>query len=456
MNKSIIAIFYVSLHKNCNMRPKFYHFLCFLIFFLSTSLQGFAQQQTVRKAKNGKKILGGTVLQVSDSLWYRVYNPEQGYFQKANFDKSDPRFMIANENQTFKFGIGGSVRVVAFADFAGSIDDDNFITSLIPIPTNNYGQFRIFANQSRLNLKVVGKIKENPIVAFMEGGFNGQGNAFKLRHAYVSFIGLTIGRTWSTFMDLQASPSTIDGEGPNNQIANRHSMIRYTYYYQNKLQVAVAAEMPEILMDAHTVPTLKIYTQRQHIPDFTSHIKYQDKFGHVQLGGILRIMNYGDSTKRQKSLFVLGGGISLSGTFKLWKEATLFYQLNGGKGIASYMQDLSLFNYDLLPTFSGIAKMNTAWMYGGYVALQQYWTKRIHSNIAYGLTRLETPPGDHIYFEQQVPWYYSYGHYFAINTFWNFFDFATVGIEYVWGARVNLSGEKGEANRINLLLKYDF
>ena len=438
------------------MKPKSYYFPFLFLFLMLTSVPILAQQDTIQKPKSGKKILGGTVLKVSDSLWYRIYNPEQGYFQKANFDKSDPRFMIANENQTFKFGVGGSVRVVAFIDFAGSIDNDNFITSLIPIPANNNNQFRIFANQSRLNIKVVGKIKKNPIVAFIEGGFNGRGNVFTLRHAYVSFVGLTIGRTWSTFMDLQASPSTIDGEGPNNQIANRHSMIRYTYYYKNKLQVAAAAEMPEILMDELPDPSLKIYTQRQHIPDFTTHIKYQDKFGHVQLGGMLRIMNYGDSTGKRKTLFVLGGGVSLSGTFKLWKEATLFYQLNGGKGIASYIQDLSLFNYDLLPAFSGTAKMNTVWMYGGYVALQQYWTKRIHSNIVYGLTRLETPKGDKAYFEQYIPWYYKYGHYFAVNTFWNFFDFATVGIEYVWGARINLSGKKGDANRINLLLKYDF
>jgi hypothetical protein len=441
--------------KHKQMRPKLY-FLYLSFFFLFISLHGFAQQDTLRRTKNGKKILGGTVLRVSDSLWYRIYNPEQGYFQKANFDKSDPRFMIANENHTFKFGIGGSVKVVTFADFAGTIDNDNFITSLIPIPTNNYGQFRIFANQSRLNVKVVGKIKQNPVVAFIEGGFNGQSNAFKLRHAYVSFVGLTIGRTWTTFMDLQASPSTIDGEGPNNQIANRHSMIRYTYYYKDKLQVAVAAEMPEILMDELTDPALKIYTQRQHIPDFTTHLKFQGKFGHIQLGGMLRIMNYGDSTKIQKSIFVPGGGVSLSGTFRLWKEATLFYQCNGGKGIASYIQDLSLFNYDLLPSFSGTVNMNTVWMYGGYVAFQQYWTKQIHSNIVYGLTRLETPQGDRAYFEQHMPWYYRYGHYLAVNTFWNFFDFATVGIEYLWGARINLSGEKGQANRINLLLKYDF
>jgi len=326
----------------------------------------------VVKTKNAKKILGGTIIRVSDTLWYRVYNPEQGYFQKANFDKSDPRFMVANENQTFKFGIGGFVRVVAFSDFNGAIPSDDFITSLIPIPTHHYGQFRIFANQSRLNIKVVGKVKNHTIISFIEGNFAGANNTFKLRHAYVSLFGLTVGQTWSTFMDLQAGPPTIDSEGPNNQVAVRHPMIRYTYYYKDIFHVAVAAEFSGILMAELPNAPFKVYNQPQRVPDFVTHFKYQGKFGHVQLGAVFRIMNYEDSTQTKKSVFIPGGGLSLSGTFHLWKNAMLYYQFDGGKGIASYIQDLSVFNLDLLPTFSHTQKMSTAWMYGGYFGLQQY------------------------------------------------------------------------------------
>jgi len=413
----------------------------------------YAQQDPI-KTKSEKKILGGTIIKVSDTLWYRVYNPEQGYFQKANFDKSDPRFMVANENQTFKFGIGGFVKIVAFSDFNGAILSNDFITSLIPIPTDHYGQFRIFANQSRLNFKVVGKIKKHSIISFIEGNFAGTNNVFTLRHAYVSLLGLTVGNTWSTFMDLEAGPPTIDGEGPNNQIAIRHPMIRYTYYYKDMLQVAVAAEFSDILALLNV--SYKVYNQPQRIPDFITHFKYKGKFGHVQLGAVFRIMNYGDSTQTKKSIFILGGGLSLSGTFHLWKNAMLYYQFDGGKGIASYIQDLSVLNLDILPTFSGVQKMSTAWMYGGYLGLQQHWTKKTHSNAVYGFTRLGTPTGDNGSFKEYLPWYYKYGQYLAINTIWNFFDFASAGVELVWGERTNLDGEKGHAHRINLLLQYDF
>ena len=431
------------------MKHKF-HFLAFLscmVFFMSS----FAQQDTASKSKRSGEI----IVKISDTLWFRIYNPEQGYFQKANFDKSDPRFMVSNENQTFKFGIGGTVKLVAFTDFAGAIPKHEFVTSLIPVPTDNYGQFDLFANYSRLNVKTAGKINGSPIVSFIEGSFSGTGNAFTLRHAYVSFLGLTVGRTWSTFMDLQASPPTIDGEGPNNQIALRHPMIRYTYY-KNKLQAAFAVEMSDLLMDSDAVRPFGIYYQEQRIPDFITHVKYENKFGHVQLGALLSIINYGDSSQTKKSLYIPGGGLSLSGTFNLWKEAKLYYQLDGGKGIANYIQDLSLFDYDLLPTFTEGKKVNTTWMYGGYLAFQQYWTKKIHSNLVYGITRLETPKGDKTMYEQHIPWYYKHGQYCAVNTFWNFFDFAHVGMEYVWGEKCNLNGIKGHAHRINLLLQYDF
>ena len=415
-------------------------FFCILI-----GMTGFAWQD---------KRVGETVVKVSDTLWFRAYNPERGYFQKANFDKSDPRFMVANEDHTFKFGVGGSVKLVAFTDFAGTIPSNDFVTSLIPIPTDNYGQFDLYANYSRLNVKTVGQINGSPIVSFIEGSFSGVNNAFKLRHAYVSFHGLTVGQTWSTFMDLQAAPPTIDGEGPNNQIALRHPMIRYTYY-KERFQAAFAVEMSQLLMDTAAVRPFDIYMQRQRIPDFIAHAKYQGKFGHVQLGALLSIINYGDSAQTKKSLYITGGGLSLSGTFNLWKESKLYYQLDGGRGIGSYIQDLTPFNYELLPT-TGDRKVNTVWMYGGYLALQQFWTKKIHSNVVYGITRLETPEGDKAIYEQLAPWYYKYGQYAAVNTFWNFFDFAHVGVEYVWGEKCNLNGAKGHANRINLMLQYDF
>jgi len=454
MQKNKTSEKYYYFAKNINMNMKSY-FLT-LIFCLLIYVDGVAQQE-ISKSKNEKKVLGGTLIKVSDSVWYRIYNPEQGYFQKANFDKSNPRFMIANEDRTFKFGIGGLVRLVAFFDFKGSIPGNEFVTSLIPIPNTNSGQFDLYANYSRINVKVVGRIKEHPIVSFIEGSFNGPSNSFRLRHAYVSFVGITVGQTWSTFMDLQAAPTTIDGEGPGNQIALRHPMVRYTYYYKDKLQAAFAVEMSQLQMDEEGVSPYNVYMQRQHVPDFIAHIKYAGKFGHIQLGALLGIINYGDSsTHINQTVYTIGGGLSLSGTFNLWKEAKLYYQFDGGKGIGTYIQDLSLFNYELVPHFTDHTKVGTVWMYGGYAALQQYWTKKVHSNVVFGITRLETPKGDKEEYAARMPWYYKYGQYLAVNTFWNFYDFANVGIEYVWGEKCDLSGAKGHANRINLLLQYDF
>jgi len=44
-------------------------------------------------------------------------------------------------------------------------------------------------------------------------------------------------------------------------------------------------------MDESAVSPFGIYVQKQRVPDFIAHIKYEGKFGHVQLGGLLSMIN---------------------------------------------------------------------------------------------------------------------------------------------------------------------
>ncbi len=95
-------------------------------------------------------------------------------------------------------------------------------------------------------------------------------------------------------------------------------------------------------------------------------------------------------------------------------------------------------------------------MYGGYAAVQQYWHPRIHSNLVYGITVITLPYEYNMETVEVLAHFYKYAQYFAANTFWNVYDFATVGVEYLYGQRVNTDGEKGNANRINFLMQYKF
>ena len=52
---------------------------------------------------------------------------------------------------------------------------------------------------------------------------------FRIRHAYGTFGGLLVGQTWSTFMDLDNYPETVDFNGPTGATFIRQPLVRYSY-----------------------------------------------------------------------------------------------------------------------------------------------------------------------------------------------------------------------------------
>ncbi|MDD4847490.1 MAG: DcaP family trimeric outer membrane transporter [Bacteroidales bacterium] len=437
-----------------------------ILFFIFCSwfFCGLLAQSSDLVTKQGDSIrwmLGNIQVKTRNSKQWKVYQPENGFFQKAFTDKGDPRFMITNEDQTFKFGIGGFVQVITFADFNGLVEHNDFSTNLIPVPTNyTNGQFFIGAELSRLNVKTIGETKYGQLVAFIEADFNNPDKNFRMRHAYVSYFGFTIGQTWSTFMDLEAGPPTVDPEGANNQIALRQPMIRYTGHIGSKWEYSAALEKP--IAQAYDYPAFDVYKEYQKYPDVPVHIKYKDKFGHLQLGAILRTMNYFDSINL-KSKKEIGYGVALSGRINLFKNTQFFFQGVYGEGIAHYIQDLSFDNFDLVFKRNERGSMQTLPMYGCYASFSYNWRENLYSAIVYGYTKLEVPQYEPILSNpiEKMDWLYDHTHYFAINLFWDFIPYGTLGVEYLYGQRVNknfFDGTKyeGHANRINLMIRYGF
>lgn len=415
-----------------------------LLFYLST---GELISQSVRH-RDSVRTLGGLIIKTRQKELWNVYDPERGFFQKAFTDKGDPRFMIANEDESFKFGIGGFVNVIPLLDFNGMVENRDFVTSEIPVPNRAKGQFALGAESSRVNFKAVGKTKHGDIIAFLETDFRGASNTLRIRHAYISYFGFTVGQTWSTFMDLEAGPPTIDMEGPNTQINLRQPMIRYSYFLRNRWSFSLAMEMNTTLQNDYS--GFGIREEYQRFPDFPLQIRYKDRFGHLQLAAILRVMNYYDDTLSFKSISQTGFGIALSGKVNLGSRNFLFFQSVYGQGIARYIQDLSFTRLDLVPDLNRPGRLRTFPMYGGYIALRHNWTQSLYSGLIYSFTILDPPK------EYEFPGLFAHTHYFAVNLFWDFIPYGTMGIEYLFGQRVNQNGQSASANRIDLMFRYGF
>jgi hypothetical protein len=347
-------------------------------------------------------------------------------------------------------GFGGYVKLNGVFDFNGIVDNYDFITYDIPVPKELPGQKRIYldAHQSRLYTEVLGSIKGKPMRMYVEVDFYSENYYPHLRQAYAQYNGFLLGQTWTTLMDLEATPNTIDFEGPNSEIALRTPMIRYSFKISNAFSMQSALELPNPSM-TYGPPLTSTY---QYVPDIIANIKFHGKWGHLQTGGVYRNLSVLD-TLNNKTENTPGFGGMFSGVFNIGKKDNFMFQFAYGKGISNYIQDISGVGLDAVPEYDSnqIPIMKAVVSGGGYISYQHFWHPNWNSTVVYGITKVNT-----LLVRQGQESPYQLGQYFAVNLFWTILPPLTIATEYLWGKRENYDGESGTANRINLMAQFNF
>ena len=393
---------------------------------------------------------------------WNQYNPERGFFQKAFADEDDPRFMMSNEDETFSFGIGGVLQVITFYDFIGSLENKDFSTWNIPIPTNHVSQYGMNIGSTKINFKSRSKLGRQNLIAFISLNTPSSEDRIKLRQAYISWGGFTIGKTYSFFMDLAAGPMTVDLQGPNTQISLNTPLIGYTHPV-GKWTFGVALEMPKYQVP-DKLNEYGIDNEFQSSPDFAAHLNYKDTFGHLQVGFLTRRLHYWFNPQNQPgniSRRCSGNGVSLSGLINITPKCFFTFQSIYGKGIAQYINDFSGAEIDLVLekenyVAGGDCTLTALPTYGGYGSIQYNWSKKFQSALIYGLTGVGKV--NDLYKELYK---FDLSQYAAINLFYKINDYCTCGIEYLHGYRQDFvpnSSDKvyGYANRLNAMFSYTF
>lgn len=361
-------------------------------------------------------------------------------------DPASPRFVFFNKERNFVFGVGGFVQVQGIYDFNGVPNDNYFVTKTIALKGHQSGgRYGIDIGQSRLFFKLVGDTDVGRLVTYLEMNFEGDKNAPILRQAFIKFRGFTIGKTWSTFCDISAGPATIDEQGPTSEVALRQPQVRYTYDFTDGLQASLAIEY---VKPSYTEGEFTEYIN-QRIPDIPLNVRYQFKNGsHLQAGGILRNMYYRDQIQ-EKDRIVTGWGAALSGVWKFTTNSSMCFQGVCGKGISNYIQDLGGAGLDLVPSATAEGKLKPFCAWGGYVGFSHRWGEALSSNIMYSYARVMERYG--------LPeTAYKYAQYAAANILWDFSEYGSCGIEYIFGRRNDFNKEYGNANRINTMIQYKF
>lgn len=209
-----------------------------------------------------------------------------------------------------------------------------------------------------------------------------------LRHAYVTLGRWTAGYTWSNWLDLDGTGSTVDMTGPVGQACNgtsRFAQLRCTVPLSKRSTLAFSLEQNQNAWgkfnDVTGVPDPPKATRPDaRYPSMVGAYTYSDTWGHVGLRALGQ--NYGaftpaNGTVPQHRPNRWGSAVQLSGGFKLGKDL-LVASIYNGQGLGEYgaaVQGARLVAPDDLRLYS-----NLGWQ-AGYT---HQWTDRVRSNLVVG------------------------------------------------------------------------
>jgi hypothetical protein len=375
-------------------------------------------------------------------------------------------FLAPGTNTSFRFR--GFVRLMALYDFNPIGSTDSFVPNTIPVPQTHGENYNMGARYSRIALETwtPTPLNEWTLHTFVEGDFfngpaqaaGGGGNPFRLRHAFIDYGYFRVGQQNTVFMDATTWPSLVDFQGPAGWVNQRRPGARVTIPLADKLFGAFGVEQP-----FSDITTNGLGSNVQDVPDFAAHVRYEGDLGHVQVSGLLRAIGFqptGGEVTRQA-----GYGLSVGGTFHPWayligsnpvrkdnptalERCRISGQYTVGRGIGRYIQDTVGQGLDgQVDPVSGNFELLATTAY--VISYEQWYTEKWLSNFTYTETHVGSNGG-------QPGSTYVGAKYLGISLWFIPITNLSLGMEYLYGQRENLNEERGQANRFNALVQYNF
>ncbi|MBX3463571.1 MAG: porin [Planctomycetes bacterium] len=339
----------------------------------------------------------------------------------------------------FQVRLGGYVKVDLIHDFDEIGSTDSFDVRTIPTDDESDGgtNTRLHARQTRINLDLRGPTSAGDLRIFVEGDFFGEGNSFRLRHAFGTIGPVLAGQTWSTFMDEDTMPEVLDFENPIAYPLIRQAMIRFrqdlggggSYW-------AVAVEDPASRIEpAPTAPD----EAEEATPDLTARLRWQHGAGHCQLGLFAGTARYDPAAAPAQTELLWG--LNLSANLQIGGRDRLFLEGTYGPGIGRYRGGITA-------TVDPTGDLEPVTVFGGMIGYEHHWCPQWRSTFVYSRGDGDLPAGAAPDLAERL----EYG---AANLLWQFSDRAWAGVEYLYGARENADRQRGEAHRLQFAIRFD-
>jgi hypothetical protein len=381
-----------------------------------------------------------------------------------------------------------SLKIYGFAElnwvheFKGDNSDIDYSTFAPYVPLKGSAEYArknrdyLTGRTSRLGVEAATPTRWGVLSAKIEGDFNNEprtGGAelygsgrnvitqqqtssygFRIRHAYGSFGGLLAGMTWSTFMDVDNSPETLDFNGPIGATFIRQPQIRYAYPTPDWGTFTVALENSSSYVYDQTGAVMASSLSR--MPDAVARWDKGFEWGALSARAVtqeLRVVDgQGVSASRR------GWGLAGTAFLKTRDRDFLSLAVTGGDGIGRYLNYIEGALYD---ASASVIRIERA--FGVVAGYQLKWSDALRVNLVYGMTRnLDNEYTDEI---QKAGLDSSAGPLgrFAINRMvqqahlgpiWTPVKGVDLGIEGIWGNRKTLAGQTGDLLRFNVSAKY--
>lgn len=280
---------------------------------------------------------------------------------------------------------------------ANTLVNDYYFPAQIPVGGVSEG-FNVTTSvrETRFSFRTETPVGETALTSHLEldffdtntGGNQRISNSFvpRVRRAFVSYGGWTLGQDWSTFQNPSALPERLDFVGPTEgTVFERQPLIRYKHGI-----FTFAIENPETTA---TLGTTSAEADDDVAPDFVARVDKKTKVGTFALAGIARVLKVDNSaapvpfgTPGDIKGTEFGWGISASGVHD-FGPSRITWMGTFGEGLGRYL-GLNIRDDVVVSTAGDI---DAPFMYSGFFSYRYAFTPKFKAVGTLSGFRSDTP-----------------------------------------------------------------
>ena len=248
-------------------------------------------------------------------------------------------------------------------------------------------QFQMSVQTSRLGFSTLTPAAGlGDIASTVEGDFNG--GSYHIRHAFLNLANWTVGQTWSTWYDADASADTVDWAGPIGYPCAdtpRYVQVRYTWRVDPRTSLDLGLEQGNGGGDG--VKRNGAATGDGRYPTVVGAWTYADRWGHLGVRLLEQnITTYTPATPVAGSLRygAWAGALQVSGSWLVGQDKVIAC-VYGGKGVGQYGYGAGPTGTEMpqqAATFNDATRTVNLYRSLGWTAgFTHHWTDKVRSNL---------------------------------------------------------------------------